>query len=239
LRGSYQAGPLIASAFAERSALDSVQRLEGSVRIALPARFAASVAIGRTSPVLGSAAPASTALRGEIGRQFGRMWWTGGVLHRDTTELPAAVAFDTAFQGGSQGPTSGYFATVNGKFYRDVGLDVVAVRHRDAGTYLPQYETRSRLYLSSDMRNKFPSGNLNVLIGLTHEYRSQALFPTSDGVVPSSQYRTWGADVEIRLLTATVTFLYRNFLGEEYEQVPGFRMPSITTYYGIRWNFIN
>jgi hypothetical protein len=113
------------------------------------------------------------------------------------------------------------------------------MRHADAGTYLPQYEARSRLYLSSDMRNRFPSGNLNILMGLTHEYRTQALFPTADGVLRSSQYRTWGADVEIRLLTATITFLYRNFLAEEYEQVPGFRHPSITSYYGVRWNFIN
>jgi hypothetical protein len=239
LRTTFDGGRFLTTLFAERSAIDSTQRLEGSIRVAGPAGLALVGAISRTSPVLGRDEPASTALRGEVGKRIGRMWWTGGVVHRDTTALPPAVAFDTTFLGGSQGPTTGYFATIRGKFYRDVGLDLVVMRHADAGTYLPQYEARSRLYLSSDMRNRFPSGNLNILMGLTHEYRTQALFPTADGVLRSSQYRTWGADVEIRLLTATITFLYRNFLAEEYEQVPGFRHPSITSYYGVRWNFIN
>ena len=41
------------------------------------------------------------------------------------------------------------------------------------------------------------------------------------------------------LLSATVSFLYRNFLGQAYQQVPGFTMPSVTSIYGIRWSFIN
>ena len=49
----------------------------------------------------------------------------------------------------------------------------------------------------------------------------------------------WTAELELRLLTATITFQYRNFLGAEYQQVPGFDMPNITSFYGIRWNFIN
>jgi hypothetical protein len=239
VRAAFSTGPLVTTGFAERSAFDSTQRLDVSSRVALPANFAIIGALSRTSPILGNGAPTSTSVRGEIGRRFGRMWWTGGVIHRDTTELPAAIAFDSTFLGGSQGPTTGFFATIKGKFYRDIGLDIIATRYSEEGTYLPQFETRSRLYLDSDMRNRFPSGNLNVLIGLTHEYRTQALFPTSDGVLSSSQYRTWGADLEIRLLTATITFLYRNFLAEEYAQVPGFRLPGITSYYGIRWNFIN
>jgi hypothetical protein len=93
--------------------------------------------------------------------------------------------------------------------------------------------------MDSDMRGKFPSGNLNIILAVTHEYRSEALFPTATGVVESSQYRTWSAELEVRLLTATISFQYRNFLGAEFQQVPGFTMPSITSVYGIRWSFIN
>ena len=114
-----------------------------------------------------------------------------------------------------------------------------AVRYDADGAYRPQYETRTRLYLDTDMRNRFPSGNLAIRLGVTHEYRTAAVFPTSSGQLTASQYRTWGADLEIRLLTATITFLYRNFLGADYEQVPGFAAPGITSYYGIRWNFVN
>jgi hypothetical protein len=239
LRASWEQGRAAASVFVERAPVDSLQRVEGRARLYLPFNLAASAAVSRSSPILGSDAPATLAYRGELGVRTGRVWWTGGVLFRDTTAIPAAVAFDTTFRGGAAGRTTGYFASVQGKFYRDVGLDVVGVRYASAGLYRPQYEARSRIYVDSDMRAKFPSGNLNILVAVTHEYRSQAIFPTSQGLINSSQYRTWGAELEIRLLSATLTFLYRNFLAEEYQQVPGFVMPGITSFYGIRWNFVN
>ena len=68
---------------------------------------------------------------------------------------------------------------------------------------------------------------------------TEALFPVATELLESSQYRIWTAELEVRLLSATITFLYRNFLGEAYQQVPGFTMPSVTSIYGIRWSFIN
>lgn len=239
VRAGYSAGRLLASAFVEQGGHDSTRRVEASLRVALPAAFAASASIGQASRISGAGGPATMAMRAELGRQLGRMWVTGGMMTRDTTELPAAVAFDTTFRGASQGAVTGYFATIDGKFWRDVGLDVTAVRFGSDGVFLPQYEVRSRLFLDSEMRNKFPSGNLHVRLGVTHEYRTRAIFPTSTDALRSSQYRTWGADLEVRLLTATITFQYRNFLGERFEQVPGYMMPSITSFYGIRWNFVN
>ena len=239
LRVGYEAGALSLSLLGERSPLDSVQRLEGSGFVNLGGRFALSGTVSRFTPIENSDAPTSLAMRAEAGVRAARMWFSLGALRRDTTFLPAAIAFDTSFQSAAQGASNGLFATMRGKFYRDVGFDVTATRYADAGIYRPQYETRSRLYLDSDMRAKFPSGNLNLLLAVTHDYRSPALFPTADGLVESSQYRVWSAELEVRLLTATISFQYRNFLGAEYQQVPGFTMPSITSIYGIRWTFIN
>jgi hypothetical protein len=167
------------------------------------------------------------------------MWLTGGTVRRDTSFLPAAIAFDTSFRAAAQRPINGLFATVRGKFYRDVGLDISATRYSNTGIYRPQYDTRSRLFLDTDMRSKFPSGNLNIMMAVTHEYRSQALFPVGVSSLESSQYRLWGAELEIRLLTATITLQYRNFTAVEYQQVPGFPMPSGTSIYGVSWSFIN
>ena len=89
------------------------------------------------------------------------------------------------------------------------------------------------------MRGKFPTGNLSIMASIIHEYRTEALFPVANDLLQSSQYRIWTAELEIRLLSATVSFLYRNFLGQAYQQVPGFTMPSVTSIYGIRWSFIN
>lgn len=239
LRVGYESGGLTLSFLGERSPLDSLQRLEGGAHLSFAGRFAVSGTVSRFTPIEGADAPTSLAVRAEVGMRAGRVWLTGGAIRRDTTFLPAAIAFDPAFQSGGQGASNGVFATMRGKFFRDVGLDVSATRYDAAGVYRPQYETRSRLYLDSDMRAKFPSGNLNILLSVTHDYRTEALFPTAAGFIESSQYRTWSAEVEIRLLTATVSFQYRNFFGAEYQQVPGFIMPSITSVYGIRWSFVN
>jgi len=239
VRLGYEMGGLSLSLLGERSALDSLTRIEGGGLLNIGGRFAISGSVSRFTPFANSDAPTSLAIRAEAGMRAGRVWLTAGALRRDTSFLPAAIAFDTAFGPGTQGASNGLFATMRGKFYRDVGLDVTATRYESAGIYRPQYETRSRLYVDSDMRAKFPSGNLNIVLSVTHDYRTGALFPTADGFIESSQYRTWSAEAEIRLLTATITFQYRNFLGAEYQQVPGFTMPSITSIYGIRWSFIN
>lgn len=239
VRAGFESGALTLSFLGERSPLDSVQRIEGGATMSLGGRFAVSGVVSQFSPIEGVDGPTSLAIRGEGGMRLGRVWLTGGLIRRDTSFLPAAIAFDSTFLAGQQGNSTGLFATLRGKFFRDVGIDFNGVRYGSAGIYRPQYETRARLYLDSDMRARFPSGNLNILLAITHDYRTQALFPTSSGFVESSQYRVWTAELELRLLTATITFQYRNFLGAEYQQVPGFTMPSITSFYGIRWNFIN
>lgn len=239
VRAGFESGGLTLSFLGERSPLDSVQRIEGGATMNLGGRYAIGGLVSRFTPIEGLDAPASLAIRAEAGVRVGRMWLTGGAVRRDTSFLPAAIAFDSGFLAGQQGSSTGVFATMRGKFYRDVGLDFSGMRNESAGIYRPQWETRSRLYLDTDMRAKFPSGNLNIVLAVTHDYRSQALFPTADGFVESSQYRLWTAELELRLLTATITFQYRNFLGAEYQQVPGFTMPNITSIYGIRWNFIN
>jgi hypothetical protein len=239
LRVGYGAGGLSLSLLAERSPLEDVQRLEGGGVFNFGGRFALSGTVSQFSPMENDNAPTSLAVRAEAGMRAGRMWLTAGALRRDTTFLPPAIAFDTAFLFGAQSSSNGLFATMQGKFYRDVGLDFHVVRYQDAELYRPQYETRSRLYLDSDMRSKFPTGNLNIVLAVTHDYRSQALFPVAAEFLESSQYRVWSAELEIRLLTATISFQYRNFLGAEYQQVPGFTMPSTTSIYGIRWTFIN
>jgi hypothetical protein len=239
VRAAYTTGPLTLSFLAERSPLDSVQRLEGGAYLNIGERWALSGSVSQFSPIEGINAPTSLAIRAEAGARVGRTWFTVGTLRRDTTFLPAAIAFDTAFRPAAQGPSNGYFATIRGKFYRDVGVDISAMRYENAGVYRPQWETRSRLYVDSDMRAKFPSGNLSIMLALTHEYRTQALFPTATGLLKSSQYRLWGAELALRLLTATVTLQYRNLFLIEYDQVPGFAMPTGTWVYGVSWSFFN
>ena len=239
VRVGYDGGAYSLSLLGERSPLDSLQRIEAAGRVSLFGRYALSGVVSQFMPIEGSESPSTLAIRAEAGVRASRMWFTVGALQREAAFLPPAVAFDETFLGAAVGESRGLFATMRGKFYRDVGVDFSATKFQSAGIYRPQYETRTRLFVDSDMRSRFPSGNLNILLAVTHDYRTQAIFPTSTDFLQSSQYRVWSAELEIRLLTATISFQYRNFLAEEYQQVPGFRMPSITSVYGVRWSFIN
>jgi hypothetical protein len=221
LRASLEWPRLTASAYLERSTVDRLVRAEVTGR-ALPLPWLAlGGGLSRFSPTSAGAGPTMVSARAEAGVRLGRMWLTAGVTTRDTTEQPGPIVFDTAFRSAAEGAVTGTFATIGGKFYRDVGLDVHATRYPDAGPYRPQYHAISRIYVDSDMRARFPSGNLHILLAVTHEYRSQALFPTSSGAtLESTHYRAWGLLLEIRLLTETLSYQFRNFLNEQYQQVP-------------------
>ena len=62
---------------------------------------------------------------------------------------------------------------------------------------------------------------------------------TGDAVVSVPGYRTISSLLEIRILRATVSWQFRNFLGERYSQVPGFIAPRQTNFYGVRWTFFD
>jgi len=65
-------------------------------------------------------------------------------------------------------------------------------------------------------------------------------YPTSPGVIRlSSGYRTLSTLLEIRVLNATVSWQFRNFLGERYSLVPSYIMPRQTNFYGVRWDFVD
>ena len=92
------------------------------------------------------------------------------------------------------------------------------------GFYRPQYQTRSELFVRTNLLDRFPVGNLG------HQWRRS--FTSTDRECASRRrggtrlvvggYRTLSTLLEIRILSATVSWQFRNFLGERYTQVPGF-----------------
>jgi hypothetical protein len=244
VRAAYDLPWLAVSVLGETSADTRVRRVEGSARYLPLPYLALGGAVSQTASTADSAEfPSFTGYRAEAGVRLGRVWLTGGVLTRDTAILVAPVVFDTGFRGGTQGAVNGTFATIRGRVWKDVGVDIMGVRWADSGLFRPKYQARSRLYVHTAWRKKFPSGNLNILAAFTHDYRSPALFPvaTDDGttILESKQYREWGFQLEIRLLQATLSYQFRNFYNEQYDQVPGFQMPRPLNFYGVRWDFFN
>ncbi|MFN8582851.1 MAG: hypothetical protein U0163_17990 [Gemmatimonadaceae bacterium] len=191
---------IAASLLAERSPYDGILRTEVMGRVMPFSFFSLGGAVSRFSATGNGARPTTLALRGEAAIRLGRLWVSGGVMKRDTAYLAAPRVFDTTYVGVSQGPTTGYFAQLNGKFWKDVGMEVYGVRYATAALSL-RYQTRAELYLNTSWPGRFPSGHLNILFALFHEYRTQALFFTVDQSkkvvsVPSSQYPAVGGMLE-------------------------------------------
>lgn len=134
----------------------------------------------------------------------------------------------------------GVFATARGRLWKSLYADATAIQWSDTGSfYRPRYQTRSEVYLSTSLLNRFPTGNFHLLASAVHEYRSSTLWPESTGVIRLRGYRTVSTLVQVRILTAEVFWNFRNLLGERYAQIPGYRQPRLTNIYGVRWEFWN
>jgi hypothetical protein len=240
LRGSVAWRSILASGTAERRGDFGFMRAEGSVRFQPFSRLALSGAASRTTFDDSTITGSPLAFRGEGAWRIRQMWVGGGVMQRDPARLPPPVLFDSGYKMVPDPAATGMFVTARGRFWKDVALDAMAVKWSEARGFRPQYQTHTRLFVDTEWRSRFPSGNLNILFALTHDYRSQAAFALDKGVlVQSSQYRLVGFQLEIRLMQATLSYQFRNFLNETYAQVPGFRNARPAQFYGVRWNFFN
>jgi hypothetical protein len=188
-----------------------------------------------------------TSYRAEAGVRLYELWFIGGVLRRgSTTLLPAAGLDENGRYSGAgaarvEDAASAVTAAIRGRMYGPLHADAWAVVWKDStGLYRPRYQTRSELYLQTNLLQRFPRGNFGLLTSLAHEYRSSSRFAEADGEVRSvAGFRTLSFKLEIRIQSAVVSYQFRNLLQERYAGVPGFIMPRQTQFYGVRWEFWN
>ena len=188
---------------------------------------------------------ARTNSRVEAGFRLRDLWLSASLLRRGPTTLLAAAEFDRRYARASavkvEGVANGRMVAARGRLWRAINADAWAIKWDDStGFYRPQYQTRSELYIQSNLLDKFPGGNFGLLTSLAHEYRSGTRFPLAgDTVRIAPGYRAITFKLEIRVQTAVVTYQFRNLLQEKYAQVPGFNVPRQTQFYGVRWDFWN
>ncbi len=188
-----------------------------------------------------------TSYRAEAGIRVHELWFIGGVMRRGaTTLLPAAgLDEDSSYSRSGaarvEGAATATTAAIRGRLYGPLHADAWAVVWSDStGLYRPKYQTRSELYLQTNLLQRFPRGNFGLLTSLAHEYRSSTRFAEADGSIRSaSGFRTLSFKLEIRIQTAVVSYQFRNVLQDRYAEVPGFIMPRQTQFYGVRWDFWN
>lgn len=188
-----------------------------------------------------------TSYRAEAGIRLHELWFIGGVMRRGaTTLLPAAgVDEDSSYSRSGaarvEGAATATTAAIRGRIHGPLHADAWAVVWSDStGLYRPRYQTRSELYLQTNLLQRFPRGNFGLLTSIAHEYRSSSRFAQADGSVRSVPgFRTLDFKLEIRIQTAVVSYQFRNVMQERYAEIPGFIMPRQTQFYGVRWDFWN
>lgn len=181
----------------------------------------------------------------EAGVRFRDLWLGAGILRRGATTLLAPAEIDSTYARAAAVRTeleaTGRMVSARGRLWRGVNVDAWAVAWSDStGYYRPRYQTRSELYIQTNLLDRFPGGNFGVLTSLAHEYRSSTRFPTSaDSSRTASGYRTLTFKLEIRVQTAVISYQFRDLLQEKYSQIPGYNLPRQTQFYGVRWDFWN
>jgi len=232
---------LTLSALAEGRDLDSTRRVEASA-VVRPLSFVFFAgAVGSEQPQSApDSLPGAQFVRGEAGLRLHDVWISGGAIRRDAVLLDAPAFFRRRTLATAEPSAQGMFGTIRGRIWKAIYADAQGIAWSDTGSfYRPKYQARSELYISTSLIERFPSGNFHLLASAVHEYRSSSLWPDSAGVVRLGGYRTISTLLQVRILTAEVFWNFRNILGERYEQIPGYRLPRMTSIYGVRWEFWN
>jgi hypothetical protein len=185
-------------------------------------------------------------LRTEAALKVGRLWLGGGVIRDNASQFESPVILGTGAATLSSTAAQGVLVSAAGRLYKDVRLDVQAIRW-DASQYnRPQLHVRTEIALVSDWRRRFPRGEFSINARLWHELRGGAPFfyGTATGSGTPDVRITERANVvtgllELRLQSATLFYQYRNLTGGAYEQIRGITMPPAVQMYGVRWEFWN
>ena len=247
VRASWESGRLLASAFADGRGADSTSRAEGAIRVTPLSFLTVSGAAGLLRDDRADASGGSF-LRAEGELRVKRLWLGAGLLRRGESVLPPPTllsAIDSlrdpaARRSAAEG--TALFVTLRGTLYRGLQANLVAVQWENDSLafYRPRYQTRSELFIATTLPRRFPTGNFGLRASLQHEYRSPVAIPNgAAGIRRTRGHRTISGLLEIRLLDAVLSYQYRNFLGEQFEEIPGYFMPRQVQFYGVRWNFWN
>jgi len=243
VRASFVTNRLTLSGFAEATSADSISHSDITAQFT-PLSFISLIgAAGRVtdSRIPGGGIFTANYVRAEAGLRLKRLWLIGGALRRDSVLLSPPRVFDTTFTARREAAAKGVTLAVRGQLWRLINADVSAIRWNDSlGFYRPRYQTRSELFIRSNFLQRFPTNDFGLMASIIHEYRSGIRFPVNKAdVLTLPGYRTISTLLEIRILNATVSWQFRNLLGERYRQVPNFIMPRQTNFYGVRWAFTN
>jgi len=247
VRGSWERRAARLTALYEGIGPDSLARAEAMGQLHPLPWLSLTAALGRALDSRDTADRTSSSqyARAEGAAYFRGLWWGAGLLQRGAATLRPPVMFGTDYPEREDGSATMTFASIRGRLFRDVYLDVQATRGADtAALYRPRYQSRSELFVRTRWLSRFPSGIFGLLAALEHHYRDAVHYPgpvvdSLPTTVRVAPFRLYGARLEIRIGSAVLSAQSRNLVLANYQQVPGLFLPRGQLTYGVRWEFWN
>lgn len=232
--------------FAEENGADSTRRIDLSARAQPFSWLILTGAQSTRTPDSATGRVSGNTLRAEAALKVGRLWVGGGVIRDNGNRFESPVILGTSPALLSSVDAQGVLVSAAGRLYKDVRLDVQAIRWDGSQYNRPQLHVRTEIALISDWRRRFPRGEFSINARIWHELRDGVPFfyGTETGSSTPDVRITERANVmtgllELRIQRATLFYQYRNLTGGAYEQIRGITMPPAVQMYGVRWEFWN
>jgi hypothetical protein len=248
VRASFERKLLALSLYAERRGADSSSTEEATARLTPLPFFAVAGTVARRHGGTAFGDEDEVSAKLEAGIKIHRAWFTAGIWRRAQAVVPGLIAFDTSYTTKPTIAATGPYGSIRGKLWRDIGLNVWAVRWNTPGYYRPQLQSHEELYIDTQWLQRFPSKHFRLIAGIAHEYRQNVLFPVANasetlsdpnGVVAVFSHAIVGR-IEFHILDAAIYFnSYSGMSPTRVEQVNGYLLPPQRLEYGIRWSFWN
>ena len=246
IRGRLGGSRYAVGAFAEENGADSTRRLDLSARAQPFSWLVLTGAQSTRTPDSATGRLSGNTVRAEAALKVGRLWLGGGVIRDNANRFESPVILGTPAAVLSSVDAQGVLVSAAGRLYKDVRLDVQAIRWDGSQYNRPQLHVRTEIALISDWRRKFPRGEFSINARIWHERRDGVPFFYGTGAGSSTPdvRITEPANVvtgllELRIQRATLFYQYRNLTGGAYEQIRGITMPPAVQMYGVRWEFWN
>lgn len=246
VRGRLGGARFAIGAFAEANGADSTRRVDLSARAQPFSWLMLTGAQSTRTPDSATGRLNGNTVRAEAALKFGRLWLGGGVIRDNANRFESPTILGTPAALLSSIDAQGVLVSAAGRLYKDVRLDVQAIRWDGSQYNRPQLQVRTEIALISDWRRKFPRGEFSINARIWHELRDGVPFfyGTAAGNDAPDVRITERANVvtgllELRIQRGTLFYQYRNLTGGAYEQIRGITMPPAVQLYGVRWEFWN
>lgn len=246
VRGRLGGSRYAIGAFAEQNEADSTRRVDLSARAQPFSWLILTGAQSSRAPDSATGRVGGSTRRAEAALKVGRLWLGGGVIQDNANQFDSPVILGTPAALLSSVDARGVLVSAVGRLYKDVRVDVQAIRWDGSQYNRPQMHVRTEVALISDWRRRFPRGEFSINARIWHDLRGGVPFfyGTAAGKSTPDVRMTERANVmtgllELRLQRATLFYQYRNLTGGAYEQIRGITMPPAVQIYGVRWEFWN